>query len=91
MTWVDLKRVRKDIDKLPLYIVIKLQKWAEQIEMIGLREVRKHPGYHDEPLYGERNGQSSIRLSRSYRAIYIERVDRNIELVVVIEVCNHKY
>ena len=91
MNVVDLQKVKKDIDKLPLHIVIKLQKWAEQVEMLGIREVRKYRGYHDEPLQGGRKGQRSVRLAKAYRAIYIERTDGHIELVIVIEVNKHKY
>ncbi len=45
---------------------------------IGLSEVRKVPGYHDEPLKGQRKGQRSIRLSRSYRAIYVIEEEKNM-------------
>jgi len=42
--------------------------WVAAVELDGVEEVRKAPGYHDEPLKGSRAGQRSIRLSRSYRA-----------------------
>jgi proteic killer suppression protein len=42
------------------------------VEEQGIEEAREIPGYHDEPLRGEREGQRSVRLSRAYRAIYIE-------------------
>jgi proteic killer suppression protein len=88
---VILDKVQKDIDKLPKHILVKLLKWAEQIEMIGIREVRKYSGYHDEPLHGTRKGQRSIRLSRAYRAIYIEKPDGEIELIIVLEINKHNY
>jgi toxin HigB-1 len=84
-------KIKKDLKRLPDHILRKLQKWAEQVEMLGLREIKKIPGYHDEPLSGDRKGQRSIRLSRSYRAIYIEEKDGSIELVIIIEVNKHKY
>lgn len=49
------------------------------------------PGYHDEPLKGNRTGQRSIRLSKAYRAIYIIDNDDNIEIVKVLEVNKHDY
>jgi len=52
--------------------------------------VRKIPGYHDEPLKGDRAGQRSIRLSRAYRAIYEIRKDV-AQLVSVEEVSKHDY
>ena len=50
--------------------------WVNDVESAGLSEVRKVLGYHDEPLKGNRVGQRSIRLSKSYRAIYINRSGR---------------
>jgi len=60
------------------------------VEHDGLEEVRKLPGYHDEPLRGDRAGQRSIRLSRAYRAIYEVRQD-TAEFVAVEEVGKHEY
>jgi hypothetical protein len=34
--------------------------WVDDVEERGLEEVRKIPGWHDEPLKGERKGQRSI-------------------------------
>jgi proteic killer suppression protein len=84
-------KVKKDLKRLPDHILRKLQKWAEQVEMLGIWEIRKVPGYHDEPLTGDRKGQRSIRLSKSYRAIYMDERDGNIELILIIEVNKHKY
>lgn len=61
------------------------------VERVGLAEVRKLSGYHDEPLKGTRKGQRSIRLNRSYRAIYIEHESGKIQIVEVIEVSKHEY
>lgn len=91
MNKVVFERVKKDLKWLPVHILRKLQKWAGQVEMLGLREIKKVPGYHDEPLSGDRKGQRSIRLSKSYRAIYTEERDGLIELVVIIDVSKHKY
>ncbi len=77
--------------RVPDYISLKLAAWVEDVETRGLEEVRKTPGYHDEPLRGVRAGQRSIRLSRSYRAIYELRLDRSIEFVSVEEVTKHEY
>jgi toxin HigB-1 len=40
------KNTQKQLQKLPLHIVRKLQIWSEQVEMLGIREVRKISGYH---------------------------------------------
>ena len=64
--------------------------WVAVVEHDGLETVRKVPGYHDEPLKGERRGQRSIRLSRAYRAIYEIKQDV-VEFASVEEVSKHKY
>ncbi len=55
--------------------VKNFQRWALLVEDIGLHEVRKIPGYHDEPLQGDRQGERSTRLSKAYRVIYTETPD----------------
>jgi plasmid maintenance system killer protein len=63
---------------------------SDSDEHDGLEEVRRAPGYHDEPLKGDRAGQRSIRLSRSYRAIY--EIKREIvTFASVEEVSTHDY
>ncbi len=75
---------------VPRHVAIKLGAWVDDVTVRGLEEVRKVPGYHDEPLKGSRAGQRSIRLSRAYRAIYEIRVD-DVTFVSVEEVNKHDY
>lgn len=92
MTKVELSRsAYRSLYRLPEHIVSKLKTWIAQIEMIGTREVRQHPGFHDEPLKGKRKGQRSARLSRSYRVIYHERKDKGDHVILVTEVTKHEY
>lgn len=84
------KRAMKDLRGLPSYIIDKLETWVDAVENESLEEVRKIPGYHDEPLKGDRKGQRSIRLSKSYRAIYIIVKDK-IEFVRIEEISKHEY
>jgi proteic killer suppression protein len=91
MTYGRLHRVVKQLRKLPFFVLDKLNAWARSVEREGLREVRRIPGYHDEPLKGDRTGQRSIRLTRAYRAIYTESKDGEIEIVIVEEVNKHEY
>ncbi|MCC7440525.1 MAG: hypothetical protein IT285_02765 [Bdellovibrionales bacterium] len=89
---VDLSKLaRKQLKKMPRHIVENLAAWIDDVETRGLEEVRKIPGYHDEPLHGDRRGQRSIRLSRAYRAIYVTKRDGTLEFVSVEEVSNHAY
>jgi proteic killer suppression protein len=85
------RQVEKQLDRSPHYIRDKFAAWAVAVERLGLREVRKLSGYHDEPLKGKRKGQRSIRLSRSYRAIYVESDNGEIKIVEVLEVSKHDY
>lgn len=84
------RRALKQLRKLPRHIVDNLMIWVAAVELDGLEVVRKVPGYHDEPLKGERAGQRSIRLSRAYRAIY-EVKKGTVEFASVEEVNKHDY
>lgn len=85
------KSAKKNLEKVPMYIAIKLYEWIEAVTHDGLIEVRKIPGFHDEPLKGNRKGQRSIRLSRSYRGIYEIASDGKMEIVEIVEVNKHDY
>ncbi len=75
----------------PHSLLTSLLAWVTRVEKIGLEEVRKIRGYHDEPLHGDRRGERSIRLSLAYRAIYVLRRDGTIDFVSVEEVNKHDY
>ena len=91
MDVVDFSKVKKQLKKIPSYVVDKLVFWASEVEQFGLKEVRRVPGYHDEPLKGKRTGERSIRLSKAYRAIYVEEKDGTINVVLLKEVNKHEY
>ena len=91
-TVVLAKSVTKGLRKLPQHVVDKLLDWVSTVEAQGLEQVRKIPGYHDEPLGGDRAGQRSFRLSKYYRAFYvIEKDEVRIEYVHVFDVNKHDY
>jgi len=85
------KRAQKQLERVPSFIAEKLLGWVQSVSEIGLQEVRKIPGYHDEPLHGDRTGQRSIRLNRSYRAIYEVKEENQVEFVLIEEVIHHDY
>ncbi|MAZ77201.1 MAG: hypothetical protein CMF39_00795 [Legionellaceae bacterium] len=85
------KQAKRDLKKVPRYIVEKFQLWVDLVETNGLRSARTIPSFHDEPLKGKRKEQRSIRLSKSYRAIYTEKTNGKIELIEVQEVNKHDY
>lgn len=82
--------VKKNIHKIPLPIRKKLFIWVAAVEERGLNEVRRIPGYHDEPLKGNRQGQRSIRLNKQWRAIY-RIINKNVEFILIEEVTPHDY
>ena len=82
---------RKDLRRVPAQIARKFRAWIDDVENNGLEEVRKRPGYQDEPLQGTRRGQRSIRLSRGWRAFYEAKKDGSIEFVEIQEVNKHDY
>jgi len=81
----------KDLKKVPALIRQKLLFWVELVERSGLAEVRKIPGFHDEPLKGKMKGVRSIRLNKAYRAFYITKRDNTIEFVSIEAVNKHDY
>ena len=89
------KQAKKDLTRLPSHILMKFKfkfkLWLSLVEYRGVENARTTPGYNDEPLKGNLKGYRSIRLSRSYRAIYIERGEGNIELLEVIKVNKQEY
>ena len=85
------KLARKQLRKAPRHIVENLASWVDDVETIGLEGTRKVAGYHNEPLHGKRQGQRSIRLSRSYRTIYLIRSQETIKFVSVEEIMSHAY
>jgi proteic killer suppression protein len=91
MDKVVFDKVSKQLRKVPYHVVKRLMFWARSVEVKGLRETRKIPGYHDEPLKGIRQGQRSIRLNKSYRAIYTVRMEGTVSVVVLEEGNHHEY
>lgn len=85
------KSAQRDLEKVPKYIAIKLYEWIEAVAHDGLLAIRKIAGFHDEPLKGKRKGQRSIRLSKSYRAIYEIASSGKMEIVEIVEVNKHDY
>lgn len=85
------KRAQKQIDSVPVHIHRKFLYWLDLLQSIGLRESRKFKGFHDEPLTGQRLGERSVRLSKSYRVLYRELDNEKFEIIEVIEVNKHEY
>lgn len=84
------KRAEKSLDKAPRHVREDFLFWKRQVEDMGLSEIQKIPGYHDEPLHGKLRGMRSIRLSRGYRAYYMI-IEGSLKFIKVEEVNKHDY
>ena len=85
-----------NLKKVPLHIRKNLNLWILTAQEEGIEKARKIPGYHDEPLQGDKIGRRSIRLNRQWRGEYIETQSEEntgivIDLILVIEVHPHDY
>ena len=87
---VDIRAVERDLLRTPKPLVIKFQKWIDDIERYGLEEVRKVRGWHDHTLKGDRAGQRAIYLNKQWRAVYVIE-GAGVKIVRVIEVHPHAY
>ena len=85
------KAVERQLARLPAQISEKFDAWVFAVTIAGIRKVRMRPGLHDEPLKGLWARSRSVRLSRSYRAIYQELKSGTMQVIEVIEVSKHGY
>ena len=84
------KQAREDLRSVPKQVAAKFRLWVVSVETVGLEDVCKVPGYHDEPLRGSLEGMRSIRLNQAYRAYY--RLEGHAaRLVRVMRVDKHRY
>ena len=74
---------------LPAWIVKEYEVWKDLVRRHGPGILREYPGYHDEPLKGDRAGVRSSRLSLKYRVIYA--IDRDVVVIYVLEITPHIY
>ncbi len=86
------KQGAKQLKKLPNHIVNKFNEWRKKVHEQGIAEVRKIPGFHDEPLHGAaRAGQRSVRLNDGYRLFYKITKEGDEEVISIIEINKHVY
>lgn len=83
------KKLDKMITKLPVQVVKKYELWKDIVYRHGPGKLKEFPGFHDEKLSGDRDGQRSSRLNLQYRVIY--EVDKDIVTIYVLEISPHGY
>ncbi len=83
------RRTWKKLDRLPLDILKRYEKWKDIVRLSGPLGLRQIKGFNDEALRGEWRGHRSSRLSLQYRVIY--RIEQEKVLVEVVSVTAHDY
>ena len=83
------KDIAKKCKKIPLQVLKKYELWKDLVFRHGPEILKEFPGFHDEKLKGDREGQRSSRLNLQYRVIY--RVNGKDIIVYVLELAPHKY
>jgi addiction module RelE/StbE family toxin len=83
------RRTWKQLDRLPLDILKRYEKWKDIVRLSGPLGLRQIKGFNDEALRGEWRGHRSSRFSLQYRVIY--RIERGKVLVEVVSVTAHDY
>lgn len=82
-------KLDKVIAKLPLQVVKKYELWKNIVFRHGPDKLREFPGFHDEKLKGNLEGQRSSRLNIQYRVIY--SIEKEVVSVYVVDITPHKY
>ena len=83
------RRVVRQLQRLPLEILKRYEKWKDIIAVSGPRGLRLIRGFDDEALSGEWKNHRSSRLGQQYRVIY--HVEKDIVRVEVVSVTAHDY
>ena len=72
-------------NRLPKAVKDRFKQWATEVEQKGLEEVRRVPGYHDEPIKSL-PGRRSVRVGEGFRACYETFIENGIEVLKVITI-----
>ena len=83
------RRTWKQLDRLPLDVLKRYEKWKDIVQLSGPLGLRRIKGFNDEALRGEWRGHRSSRLGRQYRVIY--RIEQDRVLIEVVSVTAHDY
>lgn len=85
------KKADKSLKKIPKAIFVLFEAWIDLIEEKGLSSVQRINGYRDHKLIGDRKGQRSASLNRSWRVIYTIDEEHSTVWIQVLEINNHDY
>lgn len=82
------RRLDKQLEKVPIEILKRYEKWVDIATMSGPSGLRAIKGFHDEALQGGL-GLRSCRLGDRYRVLY--RFDAASAVFQVVAVTPHEY
>lgn len=85
------KTARKSLRSIPKYVIKMFDTWVDTIENEGYGLIQATNGYWDHALKGNRKGQRSSSLTRSWRVIYKLEENLSITIIEVLEINNHDY
>ncbi|MBT3343832.1 MAG: type II toxin-antitoxin system mRNA interferase toxin, RelE/StbE family [Gemmatimonadetes bacterium] len=81
--------IGKACRKAPPQVLKKYELWKDIVFRHGPAKLKEFPGFGDEQLIGNREGQRASRLSLQYRVIYT--VEADVVSVYVLELTAHNY
>lgn len=84
-------RAKKDVRRIPRNVAVKFQAWLTVVRESGLKSAQQMSTFRDHALVGDRKGQRSVYLSRSWRLVYRTYPEKQVTVVEVLEVMNHEY
>ena len=83
------RRVDRQLDKAPLDVLRRYEKWKDIVMISGPHGLRHVRGFHDESLKGQWRGHRSSRLGEQYRVVY--RVEKERVVVEEASMTAHDY
>lgn len=88
-TVLEHRSIAKACRTLPPQVLKKYEIWKDIVFRHGPAKLREFPGFNDEKLKGNREGQRSSRLNIRYRVMYT--VEETEVTVRVLEITPHEY
>jgi addiction module RelE/StbE family toxin len=82
-------RVVRQLQKLPVEILKRYEKWKDIVEISGPQGLRLIKGFNDEALSGDWKGHRSSRLGQQFRVLY--SIEKERIRVEVVSIAAHDY
>jgi addiction module RelE/StbE family toxin len=83
------RRVVRQLQKLPVEILKRYEKWKDIVEISGPQGLRLIKGFNDEALSGDWKGHRSSRLGQQFRVLY--SIEKERIRVEVVSITAHDY